>query len=61
LPVSETDEERQARIYPIILDEYNPAWPDWFEEEKAIRLGAKKAIVQYGGEGFITMLDTEGE
>ena len=32
----ETDEERQARIYPIILNEYNPAWPDWFEEEKAI-------------------------
>ena len=30
----ETDEERQARIYPIILNEYNPAWPEWFAEEK---------------------------
>jgi len=31
----ETDEERQARIYPIILSEYNPEWPKWFTEEKA--------------------------
>ena len=31
----ETDEERRARIYPIILSEYNPAWPEWFAEEKA--------------------------
>jgi hypothetical protein len=23
----ETDEERRARIYPVILREYNPAWP----------------------------------
>lgn len=30
----ETDEERQARIYPIILCEYNPAWPEWYAEEK---------------------------
>lgn len=30
----ETDEERQARIYPIILSEYNPAWPEWYAEEK---------------------------
>ena len=28
--------------------------------EKAIRIGATKAVVQYGGEGFVTMLDTEG-
>ena len=28
--------------------------------EKAIRLGATRAVAQYGGEGFITMLDTEG-
>ena len=28
--------------------------------EKAVRLGATKAASQYGGEGFITMLDTEG-
>jgi len=31
----ETDEERRARIYPVILSEYNPAWPKWFAEEKA--------------------------
>ena len=31
----ETDKERQARIYPIILSEYNPAWPEWYAEEKA--------------------------
>jgi GrpB-like predicted nucleotidyltransferase (UPF0157 family) len=33
--ILETDEERRARIYPIILSEYNPAWPEWFVEEKA--------------------------
>jgi GrpB-like predicted nucleotidyltransferase (UPF0157 family) len=32
---SETDQERQRRIYPVILNEYNPAWPVWFAEEKA--------------------------
>jgi GrpB-like predicted nucleotidyltransferase (UPF0157 family) len=32
---NESDEERQARIYPIILSEYNPAWPGWFADEKA--------------------------
>ncbi|MDR1629847.1 MAG: GrpB family protein [Oscillospiraceae bacterium] len=31
----ETDQERQSRIYPIILSEYNPAWPEWYAEEKA--------------------------
>lgn len=31
----ETNEERQARIYPIILSEYNFAWPEWYAEEKA--------------------------
>jgi len=36
LPASETDEERRARIYPIILSEYNPAWPEWYTVEKAI-------------------------
>ena len=30
----ETDEERRARIYPVILCEYNPAWQEWFKEEK---------------------------
>lgn len=31
---TETDQERQARIYPIILSEYNPAWSEWYVEEK---------------------------
>jgi GrpB-like predicted nucleotidyltransferase (UPF0157 family)/ribosomal protein S18 acetylase RimI-like enzyme len=29
------NDERRARIYPIILSEYNPAWPEWYTEEKA--------------------------
>lgn len=32
--IFETGEERRARIYPVILSEYNPAWPDWFAKEK---------------------------
>jgi len=28
--------------------------------EKAIQRGAKKAVTQFGGDGFITMFDTEG-
>ena len=30
-----TTDEGRAKLYPIILSEYNPAWPDWFAEEKA--------------------------
>jgi len=30
----ETDEERRARIFPIIVSEYNPEWPHWYAEEK---------------------------
>ena len=30
----ETERERLARLYPVILREYNPAWPEWFAEEK---------------------------
>ena len=33
--IKETDNERRARIYPIILSEYNTAWPEWYAEEKA--------------------------
>ena len=29
---------RQARIYPVILSEYDPEWPEWFAEEK-VNLG----------------------
>ena len=32
--VLETDDQRRARIYPNILSEYNPAWPEWYAEEK---------------------------
>ena len=31
----ETDQERQARIYPVIISAYNPAWAEWYAEEKA--------------------------
>ncbi len=30
----ESDQERQARLYPVVLSQYNPAWPDWYAEEK---------------------------
>ncbi|MDR0325173.1 MAG: GrpB family protein [Oscillospiraceae bacterium] len=30
------DDRKRARLYPIILSDYNPAWPEWFKEEKAI-------------------------
>lgn len=33
-PNAETDEERRARIYPVILNEYNPVWLKWFVEEE---------------------------
>ena len=44
----ETEEERRARIYPIILSEYNPEWPLWFNEEKdnLIRMIGNNAIVK---------------
>ena len=32
--IFETDDERRARIYPVLLNEYNPAWPVWFTNEK---------------------------
>ena len=28
------DKER-AKLYPVILREYNPAWPEWFADEKS--------------------------
>ena len=43
----ETDKERQARIYPIILSEYDPAWPEWYAEEK------KRLTDLVGGENII--------
>jgi len=44
----ETDKQRQARIYPVILSKYNPAWPEWYAEEKVNleRLMGKDKIVR---------------
>jgi len=44
----ETDEERRTRIYPIILSEYNPVWPEWYVEEKVNleRLAGKQNIAR---------------
>lgn len=44
----ETKEERLARLYPVILSDYNPAWPEWFAEEKENlkRLIGEKNIVR---------------
>ena len=41
-----TDEQR-ALLYPVILSDYNPAWPRWFEEEKTRlteRIGAAHIV-----------------
>ena len=45
--VGMTDEER-AKLYPIILSEYDPAWPEWYaeEKEKLIRLIGDENIVR---------------
>jgi len=32
--LEESPGERRARIYPVVLSDYNPEWPDWFLEEK---------------------------
>ena len=31
----ETEKERLARLYPIVLSEHNPEWSQWFTKEKA--------------------------
>ncbi|MCL2153264.1 MAG: protein-L-isoaspartate(D-aspartate) O-methyltransferase [Oscillospiraceae bacterium] len=41
-----TDEER-ANLFPIILSEYNPAWPHWYTEEKerlTMLIGMEKIV-----------------
>lgn len=42
-----TDEER-ARLFPIVLCEYNPAWQQWYTEEKEnlLRLIGEEIIVR---------------
>ena len=34
-PLSEVTDEERAALFPVILREYNPAYPQWFAEEKA--------------------------
>lgn len=45
----ETDKEQQTRIYPIILSEYSPTWPNWYEEEKEnlMRLIGEENIARF--------------
>ncbi|AIZ57208.1 dephospho-CoA kinase/protein folding accessory domain-containing protein [Candidatus Methanoplasma termitum] len=46
-PDLETDEGRRARIYPIILSEYDPKWSQWYAEERT------RLISLIGGENII--------
>ena len=34
-PLDQITNEERARLFPIILEEYNPAWAKWYTEEKA--------------------------
>ncbi|MCL2487073.1 MAG: GrpB family protein [Oscillospiraceae bacterium] len=47
-PPDQLTDEQRARLFPIILSNYNPAWPQWFAEEKANleRLIGAKHIVR---------------
>jgi epoxyqueuosine reductase QueG/GrpB-like predicted nucleotidyltransferase (UPF0157 family) len=33
-PLDQVTDEERARLFPVILSDYNPAWPQWFTEEK---------------------------
>jgi GrpB-like predicted nucleotidyltransferase (UPF0157 family) len=33
-PLEQITDEERARLFPIILSAYNPAWSEWFKEEK---------------------------
>lgn len=37
-PLDQVTDEERARLFPVILSPYNPAWPQWFSEEKEILL-----------------------
>ena len=50
----EPGKQQKQMHFNFQADELPPA------VEEAIRLGATKAAMQYGGERFVTMLDTEG-
>jgi GrpB-like predicted nucleotidyltransferase (UPF0157 family) len=47
-PLDQITDEERVRLFPIILREYNPLWPSWFEEEKEnlLRLVGRKDIVR---------------
>jgi GrpB-like predicted nucleotidyltransferase (UPF0157 family)/N-acetylglutamate synthase-like GNAT family acetyltransferase len=47
-PLDQITEEERTRLFPIILSEYNPAWPKWFAEEKEnlLRLICTKNIAR---------------
>ena len=34
-PLDQITDEERAQLFPIILEEYNPAWVEWYIEEKA--------------------------
>ena len=34
-PLSQMTGKERAKLFPIILNEYNPAWPEWYIDEKA--------------------------
>jgi len=34
MPLDQVTDEERARLFPVILSEYNPSWPQWFAEEK---------------------------
>ena len=34
-PLDQITDEERAQLFPIILEEYNPAWAEWYIEEKA--------------------------
>jgi predicted enzyme related to lactoylglutathione lyase len=50
----EPGKQQKQMHFNFQVDDLQPA------VEEAVRLGATKAAVQYGGEHFVTLLDTEG-
>jgi len=45
--INELSDEERARLFPIILSEYDPAWLHWFAEEKerlTMLIGAVKIV-----------------
>ena len=45
--MKEMSDEARAKLFPIILSEYNPEWPQWYAEEKerlVQRIGAEHIV-----------------